>query len=63
MKGIAQLTVSKENIVEAVQMWLDKQWTVDAPVVTDITQTHSGGHSDQFRIDLQSNKSFVGVKE
>lgn len=60
MIGDAKLILSRENIVEAVQQWLDKQWTVDSPVVTDVCQMISG-NNNKFQLELTSNKSFVGV--
>lgn len=68
MKGRATLNVTKENLVDAVQAWLDKQWTVDSPVVIEIRahfpdQQRGGVVPDTFSILLESNKTFVGVPE
>lgn len=68
MKGTGQLILTKENLIEAVQQWVDQRWTVDSPVVTNVkidmrSVGDGGGIKDFAIIDIQSNKSFVGARE
>lgn len=66
MKGRATLNLSHENVIEAVQAWLDKQWTVDSPVVTEI-RVHQAGYQpmvpETYSLLLESNKTFVTGEE
>lgn len=68
MKGRATLNVSKENLIEALQSWLDAQWTVDSPVVVELRAhfpgTAPGGVAPEtYSIVLESNRKFLGVPE
>lgn len=71
MIGGGILEVSQELMVEALQEWLDKRWTVDSPVVTGVVVQvpSSYGNSGQefqparFEVRLKSNKQFLDIKE
>jgi hypothetical protein len=64
--GKGNLTISKENMVEAMQAWIDKRWTVDPPVITNILIIDGNGIDREFsnlHLRLESNKHFMGVPE
>ena len=65
MKGLAQLYLSKENVIEAIQDWLDKRWTVDSPVITNVNVVITGIENNfgQAILYLESNVSFIGAEE
>ncbi len=69
MIGDAILEVSAEQMVQAFQEWLDRNWTVDSPVVTGIVvklPDNAGYNSTDrnftpmtFKVGLKSNREFV----
>lgn len=64
MKGVGEIRLSTDNLVDAVQQWLDQRWTADSPVVKEVKlewDTASSGYIAIIKIE--SNKSFVGAKE
>lgn len=72
MIGGGILEVSQELMVEALQEWLDKRWTVDPPCVTAVVvevPDRAFGSSERkiqpptFRVGLKSNKQVLGVEE
>lgn len=72
MIGGGILEVSQELMVEALQEWLDKRWTVDPPCVTAVivqAPSHDEYSADRkfqpvsFRVGLKSNKQLLGVVE
>jgi hypothetical protein len=71
MIGGGILEVSQELMIEALQEWLDKRWTVDSPCVTAVTvedkYRHGGLNPEwqptSFRVGLKSNKQVLGVEE
>lgn len=72
MIGGGILEVSQELMVEALQEWLDKRWTVDPPCVTAVVvedperRRLTLGEKWQpatFRVGLKSNKQLLGVVE
>lgn len=72
MIGGGIIEVSQELMVEALQEWLDKRWTVDPPCVTAVVvevPDRAFGSSERkiqpptFRVGLKSNKQMLAVAE
>lgn len=64
MIGQGKLVLSHSTVIEALQEWLDKRWTVDSPVVRNVDKNYNGaGGVAQFEIVIQSNKEYLGVTE
>lgn len=68
MKGEGAIILSKQNLVDAMQDWIDKHWKEDSPVVTDVSLEFPsiGGASSPDQkavIKIISNKQFVTGKE
>lgn len=57
MRTRAELSITQEDLKDAVQEWLDRRWTVAPPVVLKIAQDYNG--SGKFTIELEGNKLFV----
>lgn len=63
MKGKARLVISKEDVLEALQQWLDQRWTVDSPVIADISPLTVGTMQNLTNMELHlvTNKQFLDV--
>lgn len=56
-----KLTISKAEVIQALQKWLDERWTVDSPVITDVEPTTFGSRQnlENMTLEMSTNKEFV----
>lgn len=61
MKGPAKLTLTRTDMLEAMQDWVNKQWKeIDPPIVKDLSTamgTFSG--TAEMHLHLEGNKLFL----
>ena len=56
-----KLTISKEDVIQALQKWLDERWTVDSPVITDVEPITYGARQnlESMTLEMTTNREFV----
>jgi hypothetical protein len=63
MKGKGELIIPRENVVDAIQQWLNQRWPEATPVVKGFYISSMTGADSHVVVTIESIPSFLGVQE